>query len=139
MASAGGDPADRAGQAAGPGRRLAWPGPRRRPVSGGRQCRAPYATGTFSYPHDDPPGPHRLIYLKLAVPAGAPQDIMAYQQMHKTFPTGSTLQQLYDFQEFDAYREHGHFCAQAAVDHIILPPAGRPAGVRRRRQRPSRR
>ena len=111
-----------------------------RPVSGGQQCRVPYATGTFSYPHDDPPGPHRLIYLKLAVPAGAPQDIMAYQQLHKTFPTGSTLQQLYDFQEFDAYRELGHFCAQAAVDHIVLPDAGRtPVVPRPGRQRPSRR
>ena len=69
---------------------------------------------------------------------------MAYQQMHKTFPTGSTLQQLYDFQEFDAYRELGHFCAQAAVDHIVLTPAagrrafrgeddsGRPGGSRAR-------
>ena len=103
-----------------------------RPNGSGQQCRVPYATGTFSYPHDDPPGPHRLIYLKLAVPAGAPQDIIAYQQMHKTFPTGSTLQQLYDFQEFDAYRELGHFCAQAAVDRIVLQDAVRPPGVPRR-------
>jgi hypothetical protein len=98
----------------------------------GLQCRVPYATGTFKYPHDDPPGPHRLIYLKLAVPAGAPQDIIAYQQKHSTFPTGSTLQQLYDFQEFDAYRELGHFCAQAAIDDIVLQDASRPPGVPRR-------
>ena len=55
--------------------------------------------GTFTYSDDEPPGQHRLIYLKLAVPAGAPQDIVAYQEKHNTFPTGSTLQQLYDFQE----------------------------------------
>jgi len=83
-------------------------------------CARPYATGTFSYP--DPgknsAGPHHLIYLKLAVPASAPLDVLAYRQNHTTFPTDSTLQQLYDDQEFEAYRELGYYCAQAVVRDI---------------------
>jgi hypothetical protein len=92
-------------------------------------CARPYAVGTFSYP--DPAkntaGPHHLIYLKLAVPAGAPLDVLAYRRTHTTFPTDSTLQQLYDDQEFEAYRELGYYCAQAVVRDIDFggpPPPG---------------
>jgi hypothetical protein len=83
--------------------------------------RATYVTGEFSYP-DEAPGadPHHLIYLKLAVPVGAPLDVIAYQQKHSTFPTDSTLQQLYDDQEFEAYRELGYYCAHTAVQNIVF-------------------
>jgi hypothetical protein len=82
-------------------------------------CAKPYATGRFSYPgEEEGAAPHHLIYIKLAVPDSAPLDVIAYQQQHPTFPTDSTLQQLYDDQEFEAYRELGHFCAHAAVHDI---------------------
>jgi hypothetical protein len=74
----------------------------------------PYVLGEFSYP-GQPAGPHHLIYLKLAVPVTAPLDVIAYQHKHSSFPTASTLQQLYNDQEFEAYRELGYYCAQAAA------------------------
>jgi hypothetical protein len=40
----------------------------------------------------------------------------------------STLQQLYDDQEFEAYRELGYHCAQAAVADICYQRPG-PAGT----------
>ena len=51
--------------------------------------RQAYATGSFSYGNEE-----------------------------STFPTDSTLQQLYDDQEFEAYRELGYHCAQAALRGI---------------------
>jgi hypothetical protein len=93
------------------------------PVS--HQCKAPYVKGTFTYPEkqaatypEKQAADHHLFYLKLAVPAGAPWDIIAYQQKHTTFPADSTLQQLYDDQEFEAYRELGYYCAQSALRNI---------------------
>jgi len=56
--------------------------------------------------------------MKLAVPAGAPWDILAYQDRHPSFPTDSTLQQLYDDEEFEAYRELGYYCASAILAEI---------------------
>jgi hypothetical protein len=83
------------------------------------QCEAPYVKGTFSYADERTPDSHHLFYLKLAVPAGAPWDVIAYQQSHPTFPADSTLQQLYDDQEFEAYRELGYHCAEAVLRDII--------------------
>jgi hypothetical protein len=85
------------------------------PVS--HQCKAPYVKGTFTYPEKQT-ADHHLFYLKLAVPTDAPWDIIAYQQKHGTFPTDSTLQQLYDDQEFEAYRELGYHCAQSVLRNI---------------------
>jgi len=93
------------------------------PTSG--LCQKPYATGSFSYP-EETAGLHHLVYLKLAVPVGAPLDVLAYRQRHTTFPTDSTLQQLYDDQEFEAYRELGYHCAQAAMKNITYQ---RPPGI----------
>jgi len=76
------------------------------------------------------------VYLKLAVPVDAPLDVLAYKERHGTFPTDSTLQQLYDDQEFEAYRELGYHCARAAVRDISYggdaPPGNAPVpGARR--------
>jgi hypothetical protein len=87
-------------------------------------CAKPYVIGEFSYPGKEAGDAslHYLIYIKLAVPTSAPLDVIAYQQKHSTFPTDSTLQQLYDDQEFEAYRELGYYCAQAAVQNIVYGP-----------------
>jgi hypothetical protein len=85
---------------------------------GAAQCRDAYAHGTFTYPDDTGPAAHHLFYMKLAVPAGAPWDILAYQDRHPSFPTDSTLQQLYDDEEFEAYRELGYYCASAILAEI---------------------
>jgi hypothetical protein len=90
-----------------------------KPDPDSHQCKAPYAKGTFTYPEKEA-ADHHLFYLKLAVPADAPWDIIAYQQKHTTFPTDSTLQQLYDDQEFEAYRELGYHCAQSALRNIKI-------------------
>ena len=85
---------------------------------GSAQCPDACARGTFTYAEDKDPVLRHLFYLKLAVPAGAPWDILAYQDSHLSFPSDSTLQQLYDDQEFEAYRELGYHCASAVLASI---------------------
>lgn len=71
--------------------------------------------GTFSYPGEL--AQHHLLYAKLAVPAGAdvPWDVQAYHEAHATFPTDSTFQQLYDADEFEAYRALGAYAATSLL------------------------
>ena len=105
------------------------------------RCAVPYAVGRFRYP-DEPglgeaAGGHQLLYLKLAVPAGAPWDVLSYQDIHPAFPAASTLQQLYDDQEFEAYRALGQHCATELARAVsaagpplrVAPEPGRTAGA----------
>ena len=105
------------------------------------RCAVPYAVGRFRYPDEpglgDQPGGHQLLYLKLAVPAGAPWDVLSYQDIHPAFPAASTLQQLYDDQEFEAYRALGQHCATELARAVsaagaplrVAPEPGRTAGA----------
>ena len=108
------------------------------------RCAVPYAVGRFRYPGEPglagpagPAGGHRLLYLKLGVPADAPWDVLSYQDIHPAFPAASTLQQLYDDQEFEAYRALGQHCATelaravstAGVPLRVAPEPGRTAGA----------
>jgi hypothetical protein len=106
------------------------------------RCAVPYAVGRFRYPDEpglgDQAGGHQLLYLKLAVPAGAPWDVLSYQDIHPAFPAASTLQQLYDDQEFEAYRALGQHCATELARAVsaagpplrVAPEPGRTAGAR---------
>ncbi len=51
---------------------------------------------------------------------GAPWDVRAYAAGHPTYPTDSTLEQLYDSAEFDAYRELGNAAVQLALQKSRL-------------------
>jgi hypothetical protein len=89
-----------------------------RPDPETHRCAVPYVTGSFRYPNEAAGRSHRLLYLKLAVPDGAPWDVVSYQDIHPAFPTDSTLQQLYDDQEFEAYRALGYHCAGELLQDI---------------------
>ena len=117
------------------------------------RCAVPYAVGRFRYPGEPelaelagpagpagpvgPDGGHRLLYLKLGVPADAPWDVLSYQDIHPAFPAASTLQQLYDDQEFEAYRALGQHCATELARAVsaagaplrVAPEPGRTAGA----------
>jgi hypothetical protein len=63
----------------------------------------------------------RLWICKLGWWDGAPWDIRAYAEGHATYPCDSTLQQLYDSAEFDAYHELGACAVEAAAADGRLP------------------
>ncbi len=83
----------------------------------------PWAYGTFSRP----PGDHGLpeqgdIWVcKLGWWTGAPWDVLAYAKDHPTYPCDSTLEQLYDAAEFEAYHELGSATLQAAAGECVPP------------------
>jgi hypothetical protein len=49
------------------------------------------------------------------IAVGAPWDVQAYAAGHSDYPTTSTLDQLYNSAEFDAYRVLGAASVQLAV------------------------
>ena len=51
----------------------------------------------------------------------APWDVLAYAQEHSTYPCDSTLEQLYDAAEFEAYHELGEAAVLAAAKECTPP------------------
>lgn len=98
----------------------------------------PWAHGTFTRPYLDPqsglPRQGQIWVCKLGWWDGAPWDVLAYARSHQTFPCDSTLEQLYDAAEFEAYHQLGVAAAVDATEHCEPPlrlgpePAAAPGG-----------
>src|SRR3984957_4803570 len=88
----------------------------------------PWAYGTFSRApgHHGLPEAGEIWVCKLGWGAEAPWDVLAYAQEHSTYPCDSTLEQLYDAAEFEAYHELGEAAVQAAAKECT-PPLACPA------------
>jgi hypothetical protein len=69
----------------------------------------------------EPPAPGKIWLCKLGWWEEAPWDVRAYAEGHKTYPCDTTLQQLYDGAEFEAYRELGAAAVGAAAEAGKLP------------------
>jgi hypothetical protein len=86
------------------------------PKLGSGEVLCPCASGTFT--RRAPTGTGRdstIVVCKLGWWAGAPWDVRAYAAGHPAYPADSTLEQLYDSAEFDAYRELGACSAGLAM------------------------
>ena len=93
------------------------------PLAQGQVVR-PWASGSFT--RQGPSGTQQestILVSKLGWWAGAPWDVRAYAAGHPSYPTDSTLEQLYDSAEFDAYRELGMASVQLAIQHGHLSVA----------------
>ena len=102
------------------------PGRRATSLAQGQVVR-PWVSGTFTRPR--PAGAaqqNTIVVCKLGWWTGAPWDVRAYAAGHPAYPTDSTLDQLYDSAEFDAYRELG----------AVLGRPGHQAGLSRTTGRP---
>jgi hypothetical protein len=64
---------------------------------------------------------------KLGWWTGAPWDVRAYAGGHPTYPTDSTLEQLYDATEFEAYQQLGAATVLDAAKYCAPPLAWVPA------------
>jgi hypothetical protein len=110
-------------------------------VRGGRglapgQVVHPWAHGRFYRPEPVPglPAEGEIWVCKLGWWAGAPWDVLAYAKSHATFPGDSTLEQLYDAPEFEAYRQLGAATVRDASRHCEpklkwVPPAAAPPTI----------
>ncbi|HEY3147608.1 MAG TPA: hypothetical protein VGJ75_14720, partial [Dongiaceae bacterium] len=71
-------------------------------------ARRGYAIGTIEYP-DDPPGDHGIVvYVKSTLTRGLPGDLYGYKKRNADFPHQTTLDQFFDEDQFEAYRELGY-------------------------------
>jgi len=67
------------------------------------------------------PSDGEIWVCKLGWWAGAPWDVQAYARGHSTYPCDSTLEQLYEAAEFEAYHKLGQATAAAAVTECKPP------------------
>jgi hypothetical protein len=100
------------------------PAPGETPALGQGQVVRPWVSGTFTCK-----GPRQgtILVCKLGWWTGAPWDVRAYAAGHASYPTDSTLEQLYDSAEFDAYRELGTASVKLAMQENA--PAAAPAAA----------
>ncbi|HUZ40846.1 MAG TPA: hypothetical protein VMU68_05590 [Acidimicrobiales bacterium] len=93
------------------------PGP-----DGVRYVKAPYCKGVIHYSgsSDDTTGEFigTLYYVKLGVPNNAPWSIKSFAAANPSFPCDPTLDQLFDADRFEAYRELGAFAVEEAMTKI---------------------
>lgn len=80
------------------------------------EVRQPFAVGSCRYANGSV---CEINVIKLGVWEGhdLPWDVRAYHEAHPTFPHDSTLQQLYDDEDFEAYRELGEASMRALLTH----------------------
>ena len=93
-------------------------------LAAGQVCH-PWVSGTFTRP------PHvagpclpvegRIWVCKLGWWTEAPWDVIAYAKGHSTYPCDSTLEQMYDAAEFEAYHQLGAASATGAAQHCDPP------------------
>ena len=83
----------------------------------------PWAYGTFTRTPGRPGVPYEgdIWVCKLGWWTEAPWDVLAYAQDHSTYPCDSTLDQLYDAAEFEAYHQLGEAAVRAAAEECTPP------------------
>jgi hypothetical protein len=83
----------------------------------------PWAFGTFTRPAGCHGLPEQgdIWVCKLGWWTGAPWDVLAYAKDHSSYPCDSTLEQLYDAAEFEAYHELGEATVLAAAQQCTPP------------------
>jgi len=83
----------------------------------------PYAHGRFHRLEPVPglPDEGDIWVCKLGWWTGAPWDVLAYARQHPSYPCDSTLEQLYDASEFEAYHQLGAAAVQDAAENCQPP------------------
>jgi hypothetical protein len=96
----------------------AWDAPS---ADGITYVKSPFCTGSIYYPDENgrvDRAPERtgvLHFVKLGVPNDAPWSVLSYASEHQHFPFDATLDQLFDAERFEAYRELGAHSMAAAI------------------------
>src|SRR5262249_42742824 len=83
-----------------------------------------WASGTFTCRGTQRAG--NIVVCKLGWWTGAPWDVRAFAAAHPSYPGDSTLDQLYNSAEFDAYRNLGLASAELTMRECRLDPLPAP-------------
>ncbi|MGD2051079.1 MAG: hypothetical protein PVI35_01270, partial [Acidimicrobiia bacterium] len=78
--------------------------------------------GTFTDPRLPGGTKGHICYVQAAVSEEAPWQVRSYWEVDERFPNHSTIDQDFDFAEFEAYRALGEW---AAGEAIAATPSGR--------------
>ncbi len=79
---------------------------------------AHFAVGKIRYNPDSPEEDGTIIYLKPALVAGDPDDVLAFAKKDKAFPHDTTANQWFDENHFESYRALGEATGSAASEVI---------------------
>jgi len=79
---------------------------------------AHFAVGKIRYNPDSPEEDGTIIYLKPALVAGDPDDVLAFAKNDKAFPHDTTANQWFDEDHFESYRALGEATGSAASEVI---------------------
>lgn len=71
-------------------------------------ARRGYAIGTIEYPDDKQDSHGVIVYVKSTLTRFLPGDIYGYKARNNDFPHQTTLDQFFDEEQFEAYRELGY-------------------------------
>lgn len=94
-----------------------------------RFSRGHFAVGAIKYPSDDLTGV--FIYVKLSITGNEPDYIHDYRRQHPEFPHQSTGDQVFEDDQFEAYRGLGEHIAQDLFSSEVLrlEPNDRTIGI----------
>jgi hypothetical protein len=70
-----------------------------------------------------------MLYLKLSMTGDEIELLKRYRTMHPDFPHQTTLDQFYDEEQFEAYRQLGVHVAQGMFSPALIGHGGNPADV----------
>jgi hypothetical protein len=79
---------------------------------------------------DQPAGQGLILYMKLSVTGNELETIRRYYALHPDFPHQTTLDQFFDEEQFEAYRQLGVHVADGLFSGALLGQAGPPGTVR---------
>jgi hypothetical protein len=77
-----------------------------------------------------PEGIGLMLYLKLSLTGNEAELLKRYRLLHPDFPHQSTLDQFYDEEQFEAYRQLGVHVAEGSFSPALMTSNTRPADVR---------
>jgi hypothetical protein len=84
------------------------------------------------YPSEGPERPAAvglMLYLKLSLTGDEAELLKRYRTVHPDFPHQSTIDQFYDEEQFEAYRQLGVHVAEGALSSALLTRNRNPANV----------
>lgn len=76
-----------------------------------------------------PDGMGLMLYLKLSLTGNEAELLKRYRLLHPDFPHQSTLDQFYDEEQFEAYRQLGVHVAEGTFSPALMTSNARPANV----------
>jgi hypothetical protein len=79
---------------------------------------------------DHPAGIGLILYMKLSVTGNELETIKRYRRLHPDFPHQTTLDQFFDEEQFEAYRQLGVHVAEGLFARALLHDKTQPASIK---------